>query len=65
MPVLLGALTLSGLVSALLSEGAGDVWSWLALGVPVAVVAWYGLVPRARAEHDSPDSPSPLEEFHP
>lgn len=42
-PLLLGLLTASGLVSALLSDGAGDVWSWLGLGVPVAVMAWYGL----------------------
>jgi hypothetical protein len=40
-PVLLGLLTASGLVSALVSEAGGDVWSWLALGVPVAVMAWF------------------------
>ena len=40
-PLLLGLLTASGLVSALVSEAGGDVWSWLALGVPVAVMAWF------------------------
>lgn len=41
-PVLLGLLTTTGLLSALVSDGWGDVWSWVALGVPVAVTAWYG-----------------------
>ncbi|QAZ37944.1 hypothetical protein C1M51_00095 [Methylibium sp. Pch-M] len=41
-PLALGVLTTTGLVSALLSESWGDVWSWFALGVPVAVMAWYG-----------------------
>lgn len=45
-PIALGVLTASGLVSALVSEGWGDVWSWVALGVPVAVMAWFGLVRR-------------------
>lgn len=41
-PVVLGVLTVSGLVSALLSDGGwGDAWSWLALGIPVAVMAWF------------------------
>ena len=41
-PVVLGVLTVTGLVSALLSETWGDTWSWFALGVPVVVMAWYG-----------------------
>ncbi|MDZ5460066.1 hypothetical protein [Azohydromonas lata] len=40
-PVGLGALTASGLLSALVSEAGGDAWSWFALGVPVAVMAWF------------------------
>lgn len=40
-PVALGALTASGLLSALVSEAGGDAWSWFALGVPVAVMAWF------------------------
>jgi hypothetical protein len=43
LPVLLGLLSASGLLSALVSDLWGDVWSWLGLGVPVAVMAWYGL----------------------
>lgn len=43
VPVALGVLTASGLLSALVSEGWGDVWSWIGLGIPVAVMGWYGL----------------------
>lgn len=42
-PVALGLLSASGLVSALVSDGWGDVWAWVALGLPVAVMAWFGL----------------------
>jgi hypothetical protein len=40
LPVALGALTASGLLSALVSDGIGDVWSWIALAVPLAVAAF-------------------------
>ncbi|MGC1173740.1 hypothetical protein [Polaromonas sp.] len=40
-PVALGVLSATGLLSALVSEGWGDVWSWLALGGPVLVMAWF------------------------
>lgn len=39
-PLLLAVLSASGLASALVSDGWGDAWSWLALGFPVAVTAW-------------------------
>ena len=42
-PLVLGLLTATGLLSALFSDGWGDVWSWLGLGVPVVVMAWFGL----------------------
>lgn len=42
-PLALGLLSSSGLLSALVSDGWGDAWSWLALGVPVAAMAWFGL----------------------
>ncbi|RYF27478.1 MAG: hypothetical protein EOO33_04175 [Comamonadaceae bacterium] len=45
-PLVLGVLTLTGLVSALVSEGWGDVWSWLALGIPVAAMAWFACIAR-------------------
>lgn len=48
-PVLLALVTCSGLLSALLSDGWGDVWSWFALGSPVALSVWYAVPRRARA----------------
>lgn len=39
-PIVLGLLTGSGLVAALISETWGDTWSWFALGVPVIVMVW-------------------------
>lgn len=47
-PIVLAALTCSGLASALFSDGWGDLWSWLALGVTVATGAWYAIPRRAR-----------------
>lgn len=44
-PVSIAAIGASGLVSALVSDGWGDLWSWLALGLPVGVSA-YCVVPR-------------------
>jgi len=38
-PIALGVLTASGLLSALVSDHWGDAWSWVGLGVPVAVMA--------------------------
>ena len=40
-PLLLSVLSLAGLLSALLSEGPGRYFSWLALGAPVALTAWF------------------------
>lgn len=40
-PVVLGALTASGLVTALVSDAWGDVWSWISLCVPPAVIALF------------------------
>ncbi|WP_298924476.1 hypothetical protein [uncultured Ramlibacter sp.] len=46
-PIALGLLTASGLLTALVSDGgAGDIWSWVGLGVPVAVMAWFWWKPR-------------------
>lgn len=39
-PVALGVLSASGLLSALVSDGWGDTWSWFALGAPVFVMVW-------------------------
>lgn len=40
-PILLGALSALGLITALVSDSLGDVLAWLSLAVPVVVVAWY------------------------
>jgi hypothetical protein len=42
-PILLGVLTIAGLVSALLGDGVWDDVSALTLGTVVLVGAWYGL----------------------
>jgi uncharacterized membrane protein YjjP (DUF1212 family) len=40
-PITLGVLVASGLISALVSESWGDVWSWLVLGLPVCMMTWF------------------------
>jgi hypothetical protein len=45
-PLGLGLLTASGLLSALVSDRWGDVWSWFALGLPVLVGGWYAAAGR-------------------
>lgn len=39
-PIALALLSLVGLLSALFADGLGDVVSWVALAVPVAVIVW-------------------------
>lgn len=53
-PIALGALTLTGLVTALVSDTWGDAWSWFSLGVPVAVMLWFGLRRRPRKHSSTP-----------
>lgn len=36
-PIALALFSLTGLVSALIWDGLGDVWSWIGLGVPAVV----------------------------
>lgn len=43
VPILLGVLTVIGLVSALVGDGIWDALSAFTLGVVVAVGGWYGL----------------------
>lgn len=50
MPILLGVLTLIGLVSALLGDGIWDLVSAVTLGAPVLVAAWYGLRRKPRQD---------------
>ena len=48
-PLVLGLLSASGLLTALVSDGWGDWWAWLSLGLPVAVMAWCAWMPRKPA----------------
>jgi len=41
MPLLMAVLSLFGLLSALLGDRPGQVLSWIALVVPLLVLAWY------------------------
>lgn len=45
-PIAFGLLSATGLLSALFSDGWGDAWSWLALGLPVLAMAWFSWRPR-------------------
>lgn len=45
-PMVLGAMTVIGLISALLADGVWDVLSWLMLLVPVALGIWRGWLVR-------------------
>jgi len=42
-PLLMALLSASGLISALVSDALGDAWSWFGLGLPVLVMAYFGL----------------------
>jgi uncharacterized membrane protein YczE len=45
IPLLIAAVTLVGLLSALLGDGPWDALSWAALALPLAVIAWFWLRP--------------------
>lgn len=51
-PVAMGLLSAVGLVTALVSDGWGDWLSWVALGIPVAVMLWFGWMRRATGPQD-------------
>ena len=40
-PIAMAVLTTTGLATALVSDTWGDWWSWVGLGVPVAVMGWF------------------------
>jgi hypothetical protein len=42
-PLAIAMLSLAGLLAALLFEGAGRTFSWIALGTPIAVTTWFFL----------------------
>ncbi|MCE9649549.1 MAG: hypothetical protein K8R18_07990 [Parvibaculum sp.] len=43
LPAAIAALSIAGLLSALIGDGALNAASWLALGSPVALMIWFGL----------------------
>ena len=47
-PVLLGIVSLVGLLSALFADGLWDVLSWFALGAPLAVILRHWAWPKSR-----------------
>ncbi|CAN7479136.1 hypothetical protein LJR189_003197 [Acidovorax delafieldii] len=55
-PIVMGVLTTTGLLTALVSDTWGDWWSWVALGIPVGVMGWYG---RPRAQVPTPPAKNP------
>jgi hypothetical protein len=46
-PAVIAALSAIGLISALVGDGIWDAVSWLTLGVPVALCAYFTLRPRS------------------
>ncbi len=40
-PIAMAVLTTTGLATALVSDTWGDWWSWVGLGIPVAVMCWF------------------------
>ena len=58
-PIVMGVLSTTGLLTALVSDTWGDWWSWVGLGIPVAVMGWTcwpRTTPKATAQraHDKP-----------
>jgi hypothetical protein len=43
-PAALAVLSGTGLVVGLIFDGAGDVFAWLALGLPIALSLWHGCI---------------------
>ena len=56
-PIALGVLSASGLATALVSDTWGDWWSWVGLGVPVAVMGWCSRPRKAEATPDHTTDP--------
>lgn len=55
-PIAMAVLTTTGLASALVSDTWGDWWSWVGLGVPVAVMSWFAWRrPASRASNAAPN----------
>lgn len=46
IPLVLGILSTVGLISALVGDGIWDGVSWITLGIPILLCAWFLLRPR-------------------
>jgi hypothetical protein len=46
IPLALGILSTVGLISALVGDGVWDGLSWIALGIPILLCAYFFLRPR-------------------
>lgn len=57
-PIVMGVLSTTGLLTALVSDTWGDWWSWVGLGVPVAVMGWYSWSRRSPASAHAAPSPT-------
>lgn len=54
-PIAMALLTTTGLATALVSDTWGDWWSWVGLGIPVAVMCWFAWRrPAALASNPAP-----------
>ena len=49
IPIVLGGLSLVGLVAALVGDGLLDIISWISLAIPLAIVGWFTAKPRQRS----------------
>ncbi|QJB30923.1 hypothetical protein HF324_05915 [Chitinophaga oryzae] len=49
-PILLAVLSLAGLIAALVGDGIWDIFSWIALGIPVALMVRYWFYPTGTKE---------------
>lgn len=48
IPIVLGLLSIAGLIAALVGDGFADVLSWIALGIPLLVGIWFSLRPEKK-----------------
>ena len=71
-PIAMALLSATGLATALVSDTWGDWWSWVGLGVPVAVMGWCSrpraatrtptCTPRALPPRMAAETPPPIPE---
>ena len=54
-PIVMGVLTTTGLITALVSDTWGDWWSWVGLGLPTLAMAWFAWRPKP-SSHPQPST---------